>query len=302
MALATFKDLCLDAADAERLGTFWAGALGLELRAAGKDSNGDVLLVGPTPRAHGWVNQVPEPKTAKHRIHLDVNVGSVDELTRLGATVVDADTFRWTLLADPEGGELCAFVREGEIERAALRDRGRQRRLGAGVPPDRRVVGRRARRPASRRRRLLLRRGRAGGAVRVDRLRAGAGAEDREEPVHLDVPTADVDALVAPRRDRAAAQDDEIRWTVLADPDGNEFCAFAPTTGLPEKRVVAAANNWPLPGVAPLTRPARTAPPPRRAGLRRPPAGSGRRPRSTGWLEPARARHRSLQHRRHRRR
>ncbi len=182
MALATFKDLCLDAADAERLGTFWAGALGLELRAAGEDSNGDVLLVGPTPQHTVWVNQVPEPKTAKHRMHLDVNVGSVDELTRLGATVVDADTFRWTLLADPEGGELCAFVREGEIEQrlyeivVASGDSAQACHRIASWWAE--VLGAR----------LVDDDGYSyvedvpGAPYELDRLRAGAGAEDREEP------------------------------------------------------------------------------------------------------------------------
>jgi hypothetical protein len=33
---------------------------------------------------------------------------SVDELLDLGATVVDDDQ-PWTVLADPEGGEFCAF-------------------------------------------------------------------------------------------------------------------------------------------------------------------------------------------------
>ena len=111
----TFKDLCVDAIDAERLGTFWAGALGLELRAAGADSNGDVKLIGPTERHTIWINAVPEPKTVKHRWHLDLNVESVEQLTRLGATVVDSDSFPWTVMADPEGGEFCAFVREGAI-------------------------------------------------------------------------------------------------------------------------------------------------------------------------------------------
>jgi hypothetical protein len=43
-------------------------------------------------------------------VHLDVDVASVEELTRLGATVLDAAPFPWTVLADPEGGECCAFV------------------------------------------------------------------------------------------------------------------------------------------------------------------------------------------------
>jgi Glyoxalase-like domain len=35
-----------------------------------------------------WFNQVPEPKTAKNRVHIDV-FGDVDELLRRGATMID---------------------------------------------------------------------------------------------------------------------------------------------------------------------------------------------------------------------
>jgi hypothetical protein len=57
---------------------------------------------------------VPEPKTVKNRVHLDLLVGpeaqdaEVDRLVNLGATVLgvhDGDGGRWTLLADPEGNE-----------------------------------------------------------------------------------------------------------------------------------------------------------------------------------------------------
>ena len=161
-------------------------------------------------------------------MHLDVNAASVEELEALGATVLDADAFRWTLMADPEGGEFCVFVREGEITQRLYEigiDTGDS---AEDCAPDRRLVGRRARRPARRHRaRLLLRRPGRPGAVRLARLRPGARAEDRQEPVHLDVTTADLDALVAAGATVLRAQDDEIGWTVLADPDGNEFCAFA---------------------------------------------------------------------------
>ncbi len=226
MALATFKDLCLDAADAERLGTFWAGALGLELRAAGEDSNGDVLLVGPTPQHTVWVNQVPEPKTAKHRMHLDVNVGSVDELTRLGATVVDAETFRWTLLADPEGGELCAFVREGEIEQRLYEIVVAS---GDSVQACHRIAAWWAEVLGAR----LV--DDDGYSYIEDVPGAPYGSIDfvpvpepktAKNRVHLDVLTPDLDALVAAGATVLRPQDDEISWTVLADPDGNEFCAF----------------------------------------------------------------------------
>ena len=54
---------------------------------------------------------MPEPQTVKQRVHLDVHVAAVADLIDLGATVLD-DTQPWTVLADPEGGELCAFVRD----------------------------------------------------------------------------------------------------------------------------------------------------------------------------------------------
>jgi hypothetical protein len=57
---------------------------------------------------------VPEPKTVKNRVHLDLLVGpeardaEVQRLVALGATVMgahDGDEGRWTLMADPEGNE-----------------------------------------------------------------------------------------------------------------------------------------------------------------------------------------------------
>jgi Glyoxalase-like domain len=59
---------------------------------------------------------VPEPKTVKNRVHLDVRVGPDDveaEVTRLtgrGATVLhrgQQGPYRWVTMADPEGNELC---------------------------------------------------------------------------------------------------------------------------------------------------------------------------------------------------
>jgi hypothetical protein len=57
---------------------------------------------------------VPEPKTVKNRVHLDLLVGpeahdaEVERVVALGATVVgvhDGDEGRWTMLTDPEGNE-----------------------------------------------------------------------------------------------------------------------------------------------------------------------------------------------------
>src|SRR3954447_3713149 len=106
MVLATYKDLCIDAVDAGRLGRFWAAALQLDLELL---DDGDARLTGPTPQHTVWVNTVPEPVTAKQRVHLDIRADSDDQIEALGATVVDADSFRWTVMKDPDGGELCVF-------------------------------------------------------------------------------------------------------------------------------------------------------------------------------------------------
>jgi len=55
---------------------------------------------------------VPEPKTAKNRLHLDVIAADpeaeIARLVELGATrIADRDEYgyTWTLMADPEGNE-----------------------------------------------------------------------------------------------------------------------------------------------------------------------------------------------------
>jgi hypothetical protein len=224
MSLVTFKDLCFDAADPVALATFWGAALGLELH---RQDDGDAHLTGPTSQHTIWFNRVPEPKRAKHRMHLDVNTGSVEELVRLGASVVDADSFRWTLMADPEGGEFCAFVREG-----AITERLYEIGVDTGDSPEHAL-------------RIATWWADVLGARAVDSGRGfsyvehipGAPFESIDfapvpEPktaknrIHLDVTTTDLRALVEAGATVLRAQDDEIRWTVLEDPDGNEFCAF----------------------------------------------------------------------------
>jgi hypothetical protein len=45
--------------------------------------------------------------------------------------------------------------------------------------------------------------------------------------MHHDV-TGDTDALLALGATLLRRRDDEVHWDVLADPEGNEFCVFAP--------------------------------------------------------------------------
>ncbi|WP_329220135.1 hypothetical protein OG352_25850 [Streptomyces sp. NBC_01485] len=60
--------------------------------------------------------RVPEPKTVKNRLHLDLHPGvglrdgEVERLTALGASVlreVKEPSGAWVVMADPEGNEFC---------------------------------------------------------------------------------------------------------------------------------------------------------------------------------------------------
>jgi hypothetical protein len=58
-----------------------------------------------------WFARVPEPKTAKNRMHFDLRApgavaDEVRRLTALGATVVRHEAAH-TVMQDPEGNEFC---------------------------------------------------------------------------------------------------------------------------------------------------------------------------------------------------
>jgi catechol 2,3-dioxygenase-like lactoylglutathione lyase family enzyme len=97
-----------DCADAKAMAEFWSAAL--ERPIVDGATPELATLDGGSP---GWMFiQVPEPKSAKNRMHADLTTTDLDaELTRLktlGATHLadhDEDGARWSTLADPEGNE-----------------------------------------------------------------------------------------------------------------------------------------------------------------------------------------------------
>ncbi|MEQ1785989.1 MAG: VOC family protein [Acidimicrobiales bacterium] len=223
--LARWKDLCIDATDAHLVARFWGPLLGLEVEL---HEDGDAALRGPTPEQTIWINAVPEPRTVKQRVHLDIEVPSLDPVLALGATVVlpSAESgFRWHVLADPEGGELCAFVRgEGPTrlyemgidtaspERAAEMARWWAAVLGGTAVDDERGFSWVEEVPG----------------LPFDSIDFAPVPEPKavKNRIHWDITSDDVPALVARGATVLAEQPD---WTVLADPDGNEFCVFPPT-------------------------------------------------------------------------
>jgi len=232
MALARWKDLCIDAADAEVLGRFWASALDLELEL---HDDGDAAMRHADPARTIWVNRVPEPKVVKHRAHLDVGCRSVDDLVALGADVVAPASetgLAWTLLTDPEGGELCAFERDDHP--------------ADGPPATLYEIVIDTADEASSRAQAVWWADVLGGAA-TDDGRGFWWVQDVPglpfdafvfapvpEPktvknrIHWDLECGDVDALVAKGAAVLAEPADATPWHVLADPEGNEVCAFAP--------------------------------------------------------------------------
>ena len=119
--MARLGDITFDCRHPASLARFWAAALdGYEvapyddaeierLRGLGIDDLEDdpsVLVQGPAGSPRLWFQRVPEPKTVKNRVHLDI-VGDVDHLVSLGASVLDRHADGLVVLADPEGNELC---------------------------------------------------------------------------------------------------------------------------------------------------------------------------------------------------
>jgi hypothetical protein len=117
---ARFKDLVIDAEDHHKLADWWCAAMGYVRRDEHEPPEGGWLrphdwpvpIVDPTGAGPLiWVVPVPEDKTTKNRVHLDV-WGSTDELVALGATVLRGrdGEIDWDVLADPEGNEFCVFT------------------------------------------------------------------------------------------------------------------------------------------------------------------------------------------------
>jgi len=235
----------IDCADPARQAGFWSAALGWEIGHQ-EESWTAVWPAGysyPEPTALPLVFvTVPEAKTTKNRVHLDLSTTSAEHqrsqvrrLLGLGAAVADIGQGEvpWTVLADPEGNEFCVLD-----PRPVYRDTGPV----AAVVCD-------SARPGDVADFWEL----ASGFVRHDSAddfvslrsptRTGPFLEllripDRKtvkNRLHLDVrpwPGRDVDAavarLLAAGATRADVGQGDVPWTVLADPEGSEFCVLTP--------------------------------------------------------------------------
>jgi glyoxalase superfamily protein len=221
VAIATYRDLCIDAVDDVRMQLFWAETLGLE---PVPDDGGTLDLVGPTAQHRVWINKVPEPVTVKQRVHIDVHARSVDEVLARGATLLDWGPLPWDVLADPEGGELCVFVRD-EVPSYKLYevvvDSVDAHAIGGWWAE---VLG------------ATVEHGDEDEASFADapgmpfELVFGNVPEPKtvKNRIHWDVESTELDGLLDRGATLLRGPDEVIDWHVLADPEGNEFCVFAP--------------------------------------------------------------------------
>jgi hypothetical protein len=221
MPIARFKDLCIDANDPSRLGRFWATALGRTFEA--KD-DGDGLLTGPTRQHTIWVNRVPESKTVKNRVHLDVYTAGLADLDAVGATIAEPRQGgrNWTVMADPEGGEFCAFLRT-ELPAERLHglvvdsaDAGAQAVWWAGVYG----VG------VTKNDGWFTLEGIPRMPIHTMDFVPVPEPKTVKNRVHWDVTVDSLAALVEAGAAVLREPGGDIDWYVLADPEGNEFCAF----------------------------------------------------------------------------
>jgi hypothetical protein len=102
--------LSVDADDAGKLARFWAEALGREVSPGANAESASLDPDGTAPRLS--FHHVPEPKSVKNRLHLDLISDTFEaesqRLTALGASPirdVTKGSVRWTTFADPEGNE-----------------------------------------------------------------------------------------------------------------------------------------------------------------------------------------------------
>src|SRR5712664_3212780 len=210
----------MKARDDSALGGFWAGALGWQVSSEGPGVTNlePVGFVYPDPVAV-CIDLVAsaEPKTVKNRVHVDLAATSAAHQAELVARLMDLGATRadigqgdvpWTVMADPEGNEFCVldsrYQDTGPIAAVVVDcvDLGAVARFWSRAMDwnmytltDRNVV-----------------------------LRSAAGVgpypDDDQE-----AEAARLHALGATTIDIGRS---DVSWTVLADPEGNEFCLLAP--------------------------------------------------------------------------
>jgi predicted enzyme related to lactoylglutathione lyase len=110
--------IVIDAIEPRPIAEFWAAVLGWRI----VEEEADIISLAPEGGAPPGIDvaRVPERKTLKNRLHLDLRADGttqrqeVERLIGLGARRVDVGQgpdVSWVVLADPEGNEFCVLSR-----------------------------------------------------------------------------------------------------------------------------------------------------------------------------------------------
>lgn len=117
---ALLTEICIDCVDHHLVAKFWTDVLGWPLNEDQAEYSWTSATGDHTSRPMLVFIGVPESKTVKNRIHLDVSpqgceqAEELERLLALGAKRVDVgqgDDVPWVVLADPEGNEFCLLGR-----------------------------------------------------------------------------------------------------------------------------------------------------------------------------------------------
>lgn len=109
-------NVVIDCANPQRLAPFWQAATGYQ----SVWSNDGIVVLAPSEqgRPNLLLQRVPEPKTGKNRVHVDLGAADLEAEARrlmgLGATrgeAYDIGVARWIVMTDPDGNEFCVSAR-----------------------------------------------------------------------------------------------------------------------------------------------------------------------------------------------
>ncbi len=232
--------LVFDANEPLRLGRFWAGVLGREL---GEDPDGGNVL-RPVDDTGFRIEFFPtrEQKTGPNQMHFDLTSSSLEgqqqtvaralELCARNIVVCQRPEEGHLVLADPEGNEFCvippgndfladtAFI--GALSSDGTQEVGYFWSEALGWP----LVWDQDQETAIQS---------PGGGTKIAWGGPPVAPKTGKNRLHLDIaPPADVDQqtevdrLVSLGATRIDIGQGDVRWVVMADPDGNEFCVLTP--------------------------------------------------------------------------
>lgn len=113
--VGSVRAVTVDVSDLDRAEAFWGPLLGLRARSRSTDY---VWLGEFSPGVQLVLQHVPEAKTGKNRVHLDLHspdpralVSRVEALGAIQVKDVEEDDYSLTVLADPDGNEFCVLAR-----------------------------------------------------------------------------------------------------------------------------------------------------------------------------------------------